>query len=94
MSTFSCFLLAAFEAGGHRPQPLGLRTSESREAFRLGVKPGGVAQGASNDASGFYGFCQNLQLIQPTRIFIDYYKALSTKKEEERVLLLLFANLI
>ncbi|MFW5576475.1 MAG: hypothetical protein ACOCNN_06155, partial [Bacteroidales bacterium] len=42
---FSVFLLASFEAGGHRPQPLGLRASESREAFRLGVKPCGVPLG-------------------------------------------------
>ena len=77
MSTFFCFLLAAFEAGGHRPQPLGLRTSEmackrvqssllelpsaadiiqSREAFRLGVKPGGVALGLQTMQAVFMVF--------------------------------------
>ncbi|MDD6498972.1 MAG: hypothetical protein PUF44_02560, partial [Bacteroidales bacterium] len=44
-STFFCFLLAAFEAGGNRPQPQGLRASVSREAHRLGVKTGGVPLG-------------------------------------------------
>ena len=39
------FFLALFEAGGHRPQPRGLRTSVSREAHRLGVKTGGVPLG-------------------------------------------------
>ena len=53
---FNGFFLAAFEAGGHRPQPQGLRASESQKAFRLGVKTGGVALRASNEASGFYRF--------------------------------------
>ena len=42
---FFCFLLAAFEAGGNRPQPQGLRASKSRKALMLGVKPGGVPSG-------------------------------------------------
>ena len=39
------FFLALFEAGGHRPQPQGLRAGESRKAFRLGVKTYGVPLG-------------------------------------------------
>ena len=50
---FPCFFLAAFEAGGHRPQPQGLRASKSRKALMLGVKAGGVSLRASNEASGF-----------------------------------------
>ena len=42
---FHGFYLAAFEAGGHRPQPQGLRASVSREAHRLGIKTGGVPLG-------------------------------------------------
>ncbi|MFW5592425.1 MAG: hypothetical protein ACOCNP_03895 [Bacteroidales bacterium] len=42
---FNGFFLAAFEAGGHRPQPKGLRASESRKAFKLDVKTGGVPLG-------------------------------------------------
>ena len=42
---FNGFFLASFEAGGHRPQPLGLRASVSREAHRLGVKTDGVPLG-------------------------------------------------
>ncbi|MFW5583345.1 MAG: hypothetical protein ACOCNU_07150, partial [Bacteroidales bacterium] len=53
---FNGFSLASFEAGGNRPQPLGLKTSENREVFMLGVKTGGVARRASNEASVFYGF--------------------------------------
>ncbi|MDY5451471.1 MAG: hypothetical protein SPG28_01050 [Alloprevotella sp.] len=42
---FSVFLLAAFEAGGNRPQSQGLRASKSRKALMLGVKTGGVPLG-------------------------------------------------
>ena len=56
MSTFFCFLLASFEAGGHRPQPQVLRSSESREAFRLGVKTGGVALGLQTRQAVLYVF--------------------------------------
>ena len=42
---FYGFFLAAFEAGGNRPQPKGLRASKSRKALMLGVKPGGVPLG-------------------------------------------------
>ena len=42
---FHGFYLAAFEAGGHRPQPQGLRESKSRKALMLGVKTGGVPLG-------------------------------------------------
>ena len=60
---FNGFFLAAFEAGGNRPQPQGLRASASRyyiKARRLGIKPGGVAHGASNEASGFSRFLSNI----------------------------------
>ena len=53
---FNGFYLAAFEAGGHRPQTLGLKTSISRKAFRLGIKTGGVARRASNEARCFSRF--------------------------------------
>ena len=70
---FNGFFLAAFEAGGNRPQPQGLRASASRyyiKARRLGIKPGGVANGASNEASGFSWFlskaiCLSLAKIVP-----------------------------
>ena len=42
---FHGFYLAALEAGGHRPQPQGLRASKSRKALMLGVKTGGVPLG-------------------------------------------------
>ena len=38
-------MLAAFEAGGNRPQSQGLRASVSREAHRLGIKTCGVPLG-------------------------------------------------
>ena len=38
-------MLAAFEAGGNRPQPQGLRASKSRKVLMLGVKPDGVPLG-------------------------------------------------
>ena len=56
---FNGFFLAAFEAGGHRPQPQGLKTSISRKAFRLGIKTGGVARRASNEARCFSRFLSN-----------------------------------
>ena len=61
--TFFCFLLASFEAGGHRPQPQVLRASESREAFRLGVKTGGVALGIQTKQAFFMVFVKSLRLI-------------------------------
>ena len=45
-----------FEAGGNRPQPQGLKASKSREAFRLGVKTGGVALGLQTEQDVFHGF--------------------------------------
>ena len=45
LTVFNGFFLAAFEAGGNRPQPQGLRTSISRKALMLGVKTGGVPLG-------------------------------------------------
>ena len=45
-----------FEAGGHRPQPQGLRASVSREAHRLGVKTGGVALGLQTMQAVFMVF--------------------------------------
>ena len=51
-----CFLLASFEAVGHRPQPQGLRTSKSREALMLGVKTGGVALGIQTKQAVFMAF--------------------------------------
>ena len=56
MSTFFCFLLASFEAGGHRPQPKGLRASESRKAFKLDVKTGGVPLGFKRSKMFFMVF--------------------------------------
>ena len=53
---FNGFSLAMFEAGGNRPQPQGLKASKSREAFRLGVKTGGVALGLQTEQDVFHGF--------------------------------------
>ncbi|MGM9693006.1 MAG: hypothetical protein ACI3X6_07315, partial [Alloprevotella sp.] len=55
-STFSCFLLAAFEAGGNRPQPQGLRASKSRKALMLGIKTGGVPLGFKRSKRFFIVF--------------------------------------
>ncbi|MGN1242555.1 MAG: hypothetical protein ACI4T7_08770, partial [Alloprevotella sp.] len=56
---FNGFSLAAFEAGGHRPQPKGLRASVSREAHRLGIKPGGVPLGFKRSKRFFMVFIRN-----------------------------------
>ena len=67
---FNGFFLAAFEAGGNRPQPQGLRASASRyyiKARRLGIKPGGAAHGASNEASGFSRFLSKEHIRSPRR---------------------------
>ena len=53
------FFLALFEAGGHRPQPQGLRASESRKAFRLGVKTYGVPLGFKRSKGFCLVFIQN-----------------------------------
>ena len=42
---------------------------QSREAFRLGIKPWRRCPWASNGASGFYGFCLYWKNIQPTDIY-------------------------
>ena len=58
-----CFLLAAFEAGGHRPQPQGLRESVSREAHRLGVKTGGVPLGFKRRKRFLWFLSKSLRLV-------------------------------
>ena len=68
---FYGFSLAAFEAGGHRPQPQGLRTSKSRKALMLGVKTGGVARRASNEASGFCSFYLNSLVYSFTKNLVN-----------------------
>ena len=70
MSTFFCFLLASFEAGGNRPQPQGLRTSVSREAHRLGVKTGGVPSGFKR-RKRFWMFLSNPTTNLPQRKFTN-----------------------
>ena len=60
---FNGFFLAAFEAGGNRPQPQGLRASKSREALMLGVKTGGVALGIQTKQAVFIFFVKSLRLI-------------------------------
>ena len=58
-ATFSCFLLAAFEAGGHRPQPnVRKAVAEAERLTATDRRTVGVAHRASNEASGFYCFCQ------------------------------------
>ena len=59
LTVFNGFFLAAFEAGGNRPQPQGLRASVSREAHRLGVKTGGVPLGFKRSKMFFMVFIQN-----------------------------------
>ncbi|MFW5589112.1 MAG: hypothetical protein ACOCNQ_03990, partial [Bacteroidales bacterium] len=54
--TYTSILLATFEARGHRPQPPELRTSESREAFKFGIKPSGVALGLQTKQAVFTVF--------------------------------------
>ena len=56
-ATFSCFLLAAFEAGGHRPQPnVRKAVAEAERLTTTDRRMVGVAHRASNEASGFYRF--------------------------------------
>ena len=59
LTVFNGFFLAAFEAGGNRPQPQGLRTSISRKALILGVKTGGVPLGFKRSKMFFMVFIQN-----------------------------------
>ena len=63
---FPCFFLAAFEAGGHRPQPQGLRASASRKGRRLGVKTGGVPLGFKRSKMFFMVFIFVLRICQHT----------------------------
>ena len=72
---FNGFFLAAFEAGGHRPQPKGLRASESRKAFKLDVKTGGVPLGFKRSKRFFMVFIHP-PLNKPTNrnSSIDFYK--------------------
>ena len=53
---FPCFFLAAFEAGGHRPQPHGLKASASRKGRRLAFKTGGVPLGFKRSKMFFMVF--------------------------------------
>ena len=58
-ATFSCFLLAAFEAGGYRPQPnVRKAVAKAERLTATDRRTAGVAHRASNEASGFYCFCQ------------------------------------
>ncbi|MFW5583672.1 MAG: hypothetical protein ACOCM7_00465 [Bacteroidales bacterium] len=59
LTVFNGFFLAAFEAGGNRPQPKGLRASKSRKALMLGVKTGGVPLGFKRSKMFFMVFIQN-----------------------------------